>query len=407
MQRQLRRVSATFFLLVSSLLLAAPAGAREQLPLWPRIAAGMRLHDAQRPEVQRWIATYSAKPRALSLMLDRAQPFLWYIVEAAELRDLPMELALLPAVESGFDAHALSASAALGLWQFVPRTGDAYGLRENANSDPRRDPVASTRAALSHLHALHQEFGDWLLALAAYNAGAGRVRSAIAQAHSRNFWRLSLPAETRNYVPRLLALASIIREPTRYGVRLPAVNSAQVTEMIEVRGDLSMPAMLRAAQVDPRTLRHFNPGMKRLSLRMNLPTLLLPPTDALVLRAELAQAASRGSQQQSDATRISQAIVLAANSQPDPLGLHSDATAEPLSPPVSATVPVVEPKRPKPAVSAAAVRTARRYMVQKGDTLFSVARRHQISVDALRRANQLSSGSSVSTGQSLTIPSPS
>lgn len=400
------RLFTIFWLLLAGALGSAQAAVSDGRSIWPRITAGMGLPASERPEVQRWIAAYTAHPASLNRMLERASPFLWFIVESAELRELPMELALLPAVESGFDAHARSVSAATGLWQFIPVTGKAYGLRENSSYDARRDPVASTRAALDHLQELHREFGDWLLALAAYNAGAGSLNRSIARSGSRNFWKLSLRQQTRDYVPKLLALAAIVREPQRYGVQLPDIDDARVAELIATDRNLALGSALRSAAIDESMLRRFNPGLKHTDYRAAAPSLLLPPTDALVVRAELAQAASN---REPIILPEPSPLLIAADARPDPLGLRrrviSDATPAPAPAPPPAPVVAEEPK-PAPPVTEAPPSggPVLRHRVQRGETLFSISRRYRISVEALRRENSLGAGESLSAGRELRLP---
>lgn len=211
--------------LLSAVLLAtapaAHAAGKDDGP-WRRLAGAMRLGNEYRPEVQRFIQHYAAHPKSLEKMLARAEPYLGFILDNVERRGLPGELALLPAIESGWQVQAVSVSAAEGLWQFIPKTGAAYGLLKPDGRDHRRDPIASTHAALDLLTTLHRQHGDWPLALAAYNAGGQKVREAMQKNGSRNFWRLDLPQQTQDYVPRLLAIAAILRRPARYGIELPA-----------------------------------------------------------------------------------------------------------------------------------------------------------------------------------------
>ncbi len=176
------------------------ASASEQPPIesiWPRLVDGMRLGGEERPEVRRFIAEYRHNPAYLEAMLARARPFLWLVLKTAEERRMPTELALLPAVESGWNPHAISVSSAYGLWQFIPKTGQAYGLRDALNYDARRDPVASTRVAFHLLDELHREYRDWALALAAYNTGGVRLKEVMRSSRRRDFWRLPLPQVTR------------------------------------------------------------------------------------------------------------------------------------------------------------------------------------------------------------------
>ncbi|TAJ51696.1 MAG: LysM peptidoglycan-binding domain-containing protein [Nevskiaceae bacterium] len=357
--------------------------------IWPRIAQGMRLGGEQRPEVQRCIASYTENPAFLSLMLERAAPFLWFIVESAEIRELPMELALLPAVESGFNAHARSASAALGLWQFIAPTGRAYGLGENPGYDARRDPVASTRAAFSYLLELHREFDDWLLALAAYNGGGVRLRAAIEQAGGRrDFWQLPLRNETRDYVPRLLALAAIVREPERYQVRLPTISNRHAAEMVAM-DQLPARAFEALGKVDQDLLRRFNPGLKKLNAQARVPTLLLPPSEALLLRAELADEPTTPAVL---GQGLSENWLLSSPEVTDSLRLATISVGFPQD-----SLPKRQ-QEPSPA-------TPGLHRVRQGETLYSVAQQYGLSVQRLRQYNRLKANAVLEAGRNLKIPS--
>ena len=397
----------TLLPLLLGLLLALPP-AQAASDIWPRIAAGMAMPPAGRAEVRYWIGRYAAQPTVLTQMLARGSPFLGFIVDSAEQRGLPMELTLLPAVESSFDPQARSVSAATGLWQFIPRTGMAYGLREDHSYDGRRDPVASTQAALSYLQSLHGEFGDWLLALAAYNAGPSRVHAAIAESGSRDFWALPLRQETRDYVPKLLALAALVREPARYGVRLPRIDR-RGTELVRMDRRLSLHNALLAARVDQKLVRRFNPGLKQVSHRSGAPALLLPMVDALVMRAELAQAALNLGGRRPSATAPAP-LLLAADLRPDPLGLRQVPRLSEAAPPatfasVAGAEMIVEPVAPPPVPDSAPPGGAvRQHRVQRGETLFAISRRYQVTVHALRLGNGLVEGDALNRGSLLQIP---
>lgn len=387
--RHMFRLLLLVFWLASSPARAQPEAADDSI--WPRIAQGMRLGGEQRPEVQRCIASYTESPAFLSLMLERAAPFLWFIVESAEIRELPLELALLPAVESGFNAHARSASAALGLWQFIPPTGRAYGLGDNPGYDARRDPVASTRAAFSYLLELHREFDDWLLALAAYNGGGVRLRTAIAEAGgSRDFWQLSLRSETRDYVPRLLALAAIVREPERYQVRLPTISNRHAAEMVAM-DELPPRALQALGRVDPELLRRFNPGLKKLNRQTRVPTLLLPPSEALLLRAELADPIpSKGA-----GKALSENWLLQDPEVTDSLRLAT----------ISAGFSGEAGNDTGTALAEPSAGRASLHRVRSGETLYSLAQQYGVSVQRLRQDNRLRAGAVLEVGRNLKIPS--
>jgi membrane-bound lytic murein transglycosylase D len=194
------------------------------------------LGNEYRPEVQQFIHEFTPHPKHLETLLIRAGTYLPHILEQVERHGLPTEVALLPAIESSWRPEAVSVSAAEGLWQFIPKTGVAYGLIDHVQGEDRRqDPAASTKAALRLLGDLHAQHGDWLLALAAYNAGGQKLQEAMSRVRSRNFWRLPLPQQTRDYVPRLLALAAIVRRPQHYGIKLPTTQQRQTLPVITRR----------------------------------------------------------------------------------------------------------------------------------------------------------------------------
>lgn len=287
--RSLNRGLAALILLLPAIFGTRPADAQpDGETLWPRIAQGMRIVDGEEPETVTWARRYARDPQQFRQILERAQPFLWYIVEAVELREMPLELALLPAVESGFDPQAHSPRRARGLWQFVPTTGKGFGLRENAHYDARRDVVASTRAALDYLQKLNQRYGSWLLALAAYNVGGGALNKAIRNAGHDNFWNLSLPAETRAHVPRLLGVALLIQQPERFGVSLPDIPNHPAADMVYLDRPTDLESAIVNAQIPAQTLEQYNPGLKTLSDSSSKRVVLLPHDDAQRLREALA-----------------------------------------------------------------------------------------------------------------------
>ncbi|MEO1575216.1 MAG: transglycosylase SLT domain-containing protein, partial [Pseudomonadota bacterium] len=195
------------------------------------IAGRLRLPDADQKRIDQEYRWYTSHPDYLDRVFTRAQRYLPFIVAQLEERGMPMDIALLPVVESAFDPFAYSHGRASGLWQFIPGTGRMYGLKQDWWYDGRRDVVASTKAALDYLEALHRKTdGDWLKAIAAYNSGEGRVLSAVRRNRKAgkptDFWHLSLPRETRAYVPKLLAIARVVARRYEHGVPLPYVEHA-------------------------------------------------------------------------------------------------------------------------------------------------------------------------------------
>jgi len=205
----------------------APVAAPSYDNLWERIRAGFAMPELRSPLVTRWEDWYVARPLIVKGILDRSRRYLFHVAEEIGKRGLPTELALLPMVESGYDPRALSPAQAAGLWQFIPATARDYNLPQREDYDARHDIIASTTAALDYLHALHQMFGDWKLALASYNWGEKAVARAIERNAARSletdYASLTLPEETRNYVPKLQALKNIVAEPDRFGIALEPI----------------------------------------------------------------------------------------------------------------------------------------------------------------------------------------
>ncbi len=197
--------------------------------IWERIRRNYGIHTSkEKYQVQKQIAKYMTQDKMLYRHSVNAKPYIHHIVEELEQRGMPSELALLPMIESAFQPKATSPKGAAGLWQFMPATGRQYGLKRKGRHDERRDLVASTRAALDYLEFLHEEFNhDWMLALAAYNSGEGTVHRAIKKnlraGKSTSFWSLPLPKETQNYVPKLLALAEVVKNPEKHEISLAMI----------------------------------------------------------------------------------------------------------------------------------------------------------------------------------------
>jgi membrane-bound lytic murein transglycosylase D len=250
--------------------------------VWQRIRAGVSfdIPDNKRVSSQRnW---YVKHPRYLDRVAKRAEPFLYYIVEELEKNDIPLEIALLPIVESAFDPFAYSHGRASGMWQFVPGTGLRFGMKQNWWYDGRRDIVASTQGAIKYLRYLHKFFdGDWLLALAAYNSGEGRVRRAVRNNQKKNlptdFWSLDLPKETRAYVPKLLALADIVKRPTEFKIKLYEIDDKAVLSQVDIGSQLDLAKAAQLADLSLTELQRLNPGFNRWATDPDGPHYLLLP----------------------------------------------------------------------------------------------------------------------------------
>ncbi len=251
--------------------------------VWERIRRGYAMPVLQSKLVDRWVDFYTRDPSYLRRMSERAGQYLYHIVEEIENRGMPTELALLPFVESAFQAEALSRAKAAGLWQFMPATGKAYDLAQNLWRDDRRDVLESTRAALDYFEYLHGMFGDWHLALAAYNWGEGSVQRAIQRAKRRkqptDYLHLRMPNETANYVPKLEAVKRIISEPARYGITLPDVGNEPFFVTITKPRDIDIETAAELAGMPLEEFRRLNPSYK-------LPVIVASHNNVMLLPAD-------------------------------------------------------------------------------------------------------------------------
>jgi membrane-bound lytic murein transglycosylase D len=263
--------------------------------IWERMRTGFKLPPAIEQSVQAHLETFRRHPHHVEQTLRRGEPYLFYILDRVEARGLPAELALLPMVESAFDPFARSPTGAAGLWQFMPTTATHVGLHQDWWYDGRRDIIAATEAALDYLTDLQQHFdGDWLLALGAYNAGRARVKSAIRQNRIRgkqaDYWHLPLPAETRDYVPKLIALKMIIDDPAAFNITLPATANTAYFRVVDTGGQIDLHVAARLAEVSVDELQRLNPGCNRSITPPDRPhTLIIPAASESLFRERLAQ----------------------------------------------------------------------------------------------------------------------
>ena len=255
--------------------------------IWPRLRSGFQLNDdIQHKSLKAELKWFVKHPEYIQRVLQRAEPFLYYIVNEAEKRNLPTELALLPIVESAYQPFAYSHGRAAGIWQFIPSTGRAFGLKQNWWYDGRRDIYASTQAALNYLEKLNKQFdGDWMLALASYNSGSGTVNRAIRKNKKlkkpTDFWHLKLPKETQAYVPKLLALKEIIANPKKYALSLHQIQDKPGFKQVKTKAQLDLALAAELAEIDLDTLYRYNPAFNRWATDPDGPhSLLLPISSA-------------------------------------------------------------------------------------------------------------------------------
>ncbi len=248
--------------------------------LWARIRQGYSMPSLESALTDNRTQWYAQQPAYLERMVERSSQYLFHIVEELEKRQMPTELALLPFVESAFDPQAVSSAKAAGLWQFIPSTGKHFSLQQNMFRDDRRNVVASTDAALNYLQKLHNMFGDWHLALAAYNWGEGNVMRALKRAGVAGpgaYQQISMPRETQEYVPKLMALRNIVQAPGSYGLALPHIANHPYFREVALNQDIDVAKAAELAGISVRDLRQLNPGSnKPVIIAAGTPRILLP-----------------------------------------------------------------------------------------------------------------------------------
>ena len=254
--------------------------------LWDRLRAGYGISRGQQtynPRIDAQKSWFTSRQDYLNRLTARSSRYLYHTVREAERRNIPTELALLPVIESSYDPSATSSAAAAGLWQFIPSTGRIYGLSQSSTYDARRDVIESTRAAYDFLTTLHNQFGSWELALASYNAGPGRIQRAIdvnaSQGLPTDFWSLSLPTETMNYVPRFLAVAEIVAKPEQYGVYLPAIANRQHFRSVPVNYGVSLAEVSQTTGVSFDELQKLNTALISARVDSSGPQRVVIPND--------------------------------------------------------------------------------------------------------------------------------
>ncbi|WNW11020.1 LysM peptidoglycan-binding domain-containing protein [Pseudomonas sp. DTU_2021_1001937_2_SI_NGA_ILE_001] len=401
-------------------LFVTPAAQSQPQDVWERMRQGFQLQQGNdlNPRIDQQRLWFANNPTFLESAGERGSLYMHYIVERLEERNMPLELALLPVIESAYNPMAISRAQAVGLWQFIPSTGRYYNLRQTSFYDGRRDIQASTNAALDYLSRLHDMFnGDWLLALAAYNAGEGTVSRAIERNDKLNlptdYWNLPLPQETRDYVPKLLALAQVVQTPAAYGVNLTPIANEPYFEVVELNKRVDLSKVASLADIDEDELIQLNPAFKK-RLTVDGPQHLLVPTSKAQLLAanlpnlqpaELMQwqhyRVRRGDTLESLAKRYQVSVsTLKGNNQ---LSGNLLKVGQSLSIPVRPGG-VAQPAFELVASEDKPVRS-RTYRVKSGDNLSSIAQANKVNVDELQRWNKLS-GNRLSIGQTLVIQAP-
>ena len=420
-------------------LLAVPDLPHDQYAdILDRIRSGYALPDVQHYAVDREVEAYRARPDFLDRTFRRGGRYLHYIVTELERRNMPLELALLPVVESAFNPVAYSRSRASGLWQFIPSTGKHYGLQQNWWIDERRDVLRSTNAALDYLQYLHDYFnGDWYLAIAAYNGGEGTVSRAVGRngdaGRNTDFFSLDLRPETRDYVPKLLAIRRLVGNPAAYGLQFAPIPNQPYFEAVDPGKQVHLGEAADLAGISRDDMFALNPAFNRMTTPPNGPHRLLMPVEraepfrqALLSEEGAARVAAaavepppttrhrvrRGETLSSIARRndVSIEALRAANGLNSSVIHPGESLVIPSTATTSATLASVAaprediaaqlPERQRPA----APPTPRVHVVKSGDTLWGVARRYGVTVPSLAAANDMTTQSTLSMGARLVIP---
>jgi membrane-bound lytic murein transglycosylase D len=391
---------------------AAPL--RPATDLWERIRRELTWQSIHNARVGQARDAYLRQPNYFPVVAERAQRYLHYIVEEVERRDMPMEIALLPLVESTLDPFAYSSQQAAGLWQIMPATAKHYGVNRNWWYDGRLDLRESTAFALDYLEALHAEFdNDWLLALAAYNSGKGRVGRARAANEKRgkptDYWSLDLPRETRHYVPRLIALSAIIRYPETFAVTLPPIPNAPAFDIAETGGQIEMLRAAELAGLELADLRALNPGQLRWATSPDhAQELLLPAGIGDRFRQQVAQLTpdDRVSWQHYRIRRGDSLIRIAKqfNTEVGLLREVNNIRGNLIRAGDTMMIPEGSAWASSLALAdAGKTRSQKGYRVRRGDSLYGIATRFDVSIDEIITWNALDPGKYLQPGQTLTL----
>lgn len=411
--------------------------------MWDRIRRGFAIPNLKGERVDYWTDYYASHPQSVLIMSQRAGKYLYYIVDELNQRGLPTELALLPFVESAYNPNALSRSKASGLWQFIPSTGKYYNLEQDWWRDQRRDPVASTKAALDYLSYLYEFQGDWYLALASYNWGEGATQRAMKKVEkdgiTASYTTLKLPDETLNYVPKLQAIKNIIARPEKYGLTLPNVGNTPYFTSVAKAADMDIEVAAALAEMPLEEFQELNPAHNQplISSAYN-PVLHLPLDKVDKFNSNLKKYAGQLSSWKVYQTRKGQTLAsiakengislaelkLANNIGPKQTKTSQASLLIPLpkdglrlkSYVPTSTVAYQEPGKvnqdivikraarslPK-TTRVAAANTTTIHKIKRGETLYSLAKRYNTSIAEIQKLNNLR-GSKLATGKTIKIP---
>jgi membrane-bound lytic murein transglycosylase D len=396
---------------------------KAEINLWQRIYSRFDIKDENNSRSKKYEKWFSARPEYIERMMDRSQKYLFYVVGEVEKRGMPSEIALLPMIESAYNPIANSRSKAVGIWQFIPSTGRLYGLKQDWWQDKRRNVVDATNAALDYLQKLHALFGTWDLALAAYNAGEGTVSRAIAKNKAKglptDYANLKLPAETKDYVPKLQAIKNIVSNPSQYGLYIDPIPNKPYFTYVEAPAVIDADLAANLAEISYDEFLLLNSEHRRPLIRTNEKTqkFILPINAADTFVKNLSQnekplvswniykpkrnekiktIANKFDMEESDLIKANDlnpqklikpsSIILVAKKEGTETNAHQD---------------IDESKIQKDSKTEISV-SPNKYKVKSGDTLTKIAKKYGISVDELKDINQITK-SDIQIGSTLQL----
>jgi len=393
--------------------------------LFDRMRAGFALDEVQEPAIDQQLSWFEHNPEYLERVFQRGQRYMYHVITEVEARGMPLEFALLPVVESAYEPFAYSTSRAAGLWQFIPGTGVRFGLKQNWWYDGRRDVIESTRAALDYLQALHDQFdGDWLLAIAAYNVGENTVQRELDynRAHGKptDFWHLTLPAETRAYVPKLLAMKRLMAEPERYGLEFAVIPNEPYFAVIDTNSQIDLKIAAQLAGTSYDELVALNPGYNRWATDPDGPHRMLVPIDNADGFEAALKTLSPDDRVRFAVHEVTRRETLATiarqyGTSATVISKLNDLKAGKVTVGESLKIPEISGQLPDKVLLAASRvdrpqtdlggRKQRQivYRVRSGETLTSIARRNGMPVSTLARLNNMGAADALVKGQRLVI----
>jgi len=386
--------------------------------LWSRVRSGYALEGkVDEGRVDRQLDVYGNKQRLFDSIAPSASKYMYHVVERLEERNIPLELALLPVLESGYNPQAVSPSRAAGIWQIIPGTGTRMGLEQSAWYDGRKDVIASTEAALDYLEELHKRFdGDWYLALAAYNAGEGNVQRAIDRnkrlGKPTDYWSLPLSQQACNFVPRLLALSRVLEDPVDHGVEISPIPNQPSLVPVEVGQQVNLQRAAARAGIDADALLSSNPAYKRGYTAPGTTNTLLVPSDEqknfLAAVANSTPEAASGERYRVRPGDTLRGIARLHETTPEALKSLNGLSGDTIVAGAYLQLPrdAVQPPRRYPTTESVALKRKGIYVIKPGDSLSSIAKRFSTTVPRLAQLNAMDAGTTLRIGQQIRVRSP-